>query len=1502
MKRFFTLFFVLTGFIGIAFSHEASAQCTITDPKSGNPTRMPNGIFNCIASGQDPTYKLDIRFTNPVTNVAINWGDGSEPQTFTGQVASHTYTSAGKFIYTITGCGDPIEGLLASGVDDGSVPGMGFSGPPAGPTNLHCLPATLEFKLTSMNMDEFDQFKINWGDGKDTIVDIRANEKPIFHTYSEDLEKCLVEVNVTYKNACGNNPPDPGSVKLENSLYFITKEKARAQVDTVVICGPMDITIKDNSVLNACVENVPREIKWTALEGLPALPFPGNDAFRDYANSAHRSITIPADHFTNVPADSVFKIMLAIQNRDPESGNICNYDEVDVPIIMVKPVQPSFTMAADTVCPGSPVLFTNHTSKPGRYPELQMYEWNWGDGSAPQIDSGYTDTLSHVFAVGGTYKVTLYSVVNTSDGQSCKLPVQKTIVVRNALSPLVEVTPNIACDSAEVIVKNKSINTENVKWLGWGFGGNIKEDDGPNFLPREGTYTTGNSGDPRKAIITKYDDNGELAVKIKYPTWGRYIISVKAQTGDGQSGVCSDPVSGYDTVHIYPSPQIRWRLTRKVVCLGQALESRDSSMVELPGDNRGLPGDMRHLTWTLDFGDGPESVFTSNKPITENQHRADITGRLNSYTYTKTGTYLVKLTVNTPYCSSTVTKEVVVQNAAQPEFEYVQNECDASRITFINKTVPVEDTYYMWIVRRNGYDVDTIIRNDSQPFDSTFSYLSGATTNYDVLLIAVTGSDPNACRIRTAPQTIQIPPVTKAYFDFAGAAVPGCSPMAGLQFVDKSFYVPDSSTYFWDFDNGKTLENKQGDAVYAPGYENNSDTVMTYRAKLIIKYKAPDTCSFSYERDIIVYPDPKMDIFFPDIICSGQPVTFAVKGNSLNNSTLAWKFSDNNNIIYGETSVQRSIINNTANSKSYTVTLTGRNIFGCYDSVTKEFVVKPAPKPAYTRSDSIGCSPLAITFSNVSDTSSPAFRGPMTYVWDYGDGSKPDTVKSKVGRSHTFVNYGNAEVFYTTRLTMISPNGCSEIVQKSIVVKPEVKADIALSNPNGSAGCSPHTISIINISSQREGLTYEWFFSDPDNPDVYGDYNLSGPVTFRNYDNTPVTYTAKLRVSSPDCFKEDSVQITVYPEPKPQFDITSPNPTQMPENTVKLRNTTPAMDNWSYVWYFGNGDSLVSDQKEISYTYSELEYELRDSLFTITLKATGPDPYFCHKTFSRELKIRPIKPVADFEVVTEPSCVPHAVTFNNLSKYGNSDGYFWNFGDGNTSRLTNPVHSYTVGGEYDVTLTVKGIGGQDVVKKEKIVVVYDVPSIAIQTVPRPSRILRIPSEVLNCFAIINLEDTAETYLFEWDFGDGTKSYEKNPVHKYTDAGTYVVTLKTTTSIGCSSIQSDTIRVEFEEGRPVLVPNAFSPNIEGPNRTRIDPSQPAPGNDIFYPVAIGASEVKLQIFNRWGQIIFESNELGYGWDGYHNGSLCQQDVYIYKLLVIFPDGRRTRKMGDVTLVR
>jgi gliding motility-associated-like protein len=107
-------------------------------------------------------------------------------------------------------------------------------------------------------------------------------------------------------------------------------------------------------------------------------------------------------------------------------------------------------------------------------------------------------------------------------------------------------------------------------------------------------------------------------------------------------------------------------------------------------------------------------------------------------------------------------------------------------------------------------------------------------------------------------------------------------------------------------------------------------------------------------------------------------------------------------------------------------------------------------------------------------------------------------------------------------------------------------------------------------------------------------------------------------------------------------------------------------------------------------------------------------------------------------------------------------------------------------------------------------------------------------------------------------------------------------------------------VVAKQGGVTKVPNAFTPNPNGPNGGR-------PGNnsfnDVFLPQVKGAEEFNMQIFDRWGNLIFESNDATMGWDGYdRNGRLLPAGVYVYKLTLRLSDGQRTTQLGDITMIR
>lgn len=158
----------------------------------------------------------------------------------------------------------------------------------------------------------------------------------------------------------------------------------------------------------------------------------------------------------------------------------------------------------------------------------------------------------------------------------------------------------------------------------------------------------------------------------------------------------------------------------------------------------------------------------------------------------------------------------------------------------------------------------------------------------------------------------------------------------------------------------------------------------------------------------------------------------------------------------------------------------------------------------------------------------------------------------------------------------------------------------------------------------------------------------------------------------------------------------------------------------------------------------------------------------------------------------------------------------------------------------------------------------------------------------------NQSSGANSYL--WNFGDGLSSTAVNPQHLYNVVGNFTVELIATNQFGCSDTATRTLTTDAD----VVFPNAFSPSLSGGNGGAYNLNNT--DNNVFFPYTAGVSEYKLQIFNRWGELIFETNDIGVGWDGYYRGVICPQDVYIYKAYIKLNNGKTFNKAGDVTLLQ
>lgn len=267
-------------------------------------------------------------------------------------------------------------------------------------------------------------------------------------------------------------------------------------------------------------------------------------------------------------------------------------------------------------------------------------------------------------------------------------------------------------------------------------------------------------------------------------------------------------------------------------------------------------------------------------------------------------------------------------------------------------------------------------------------------------------------------------------------------------------------------------------------------------------------------------------------------------------------------------------------------------------------------------------------------------------------------------------------------------------------------------------------------------------------------------------------------------------------------------------------------------------------------------------------------------------------PTASFSVNQLDGCPPLEVKFTKttIEKYP----FKWYFGDKDSvSAEENPVFVYEKPGKYSAKLQVTGPDGKPV-EMVKSITVRELP-VAKFDIVNPE--VYIPNDALRCF---NYSIGARSYL--WHFGDGETSDELNPAHIYKDSGYFSVKLKVWSEYNC--VDSLTIHngVHVIETSRIKFPSAFTPNENGPTGgayNRYDYS-----NDVFYPILINGEieNYHLEIYNRWGVLIFESNDVNIGWDGYYKEKLMKEDIYIYRLTGRLNNGRKINITGDFLLMR
>ncbi len=256
-------------------------------------------------------------------------------------------------------------------------------------------------------------------------------------------------------------------------------------------------------------------------------------------------------------------------------------------------------------------------------------------------------------------------------------------------------------------------------------------------------------------------------------------------------------------------------------------------------------------------------------------------------------------------------------------------------------------------------------------------------------------------------------------------------------------------------------------------------------------------------------------------------------------------------------------------------------------------------------------------------------------------------------------------------------------------------------------------------------------------------------------------------------------------------------------------------------------------------------------------------------------------PQVNFEPLETEGCVPLTVSFSNLS--ANAVSYQWTFGDGDKDSVVSAVHTYENPGIYSVGLyAISNEGCENSLILDDLISVYDNPIAAFD-------INRTETNILDPrFEFYNHSISASYY--QWDFGDNRGvSSEPNPFYAYSDTGIYQIVMVAANEHQCT----DSAYGEVHVGGAftIYIPNAFSPNNDG-------------RNDVFSVNGIGINNLQMLIFDRWGNLVFNQTSDNPAWEGMNmfNNSLCQQGVYVYKVIVKNIFDKQEEFKGTVTLIR
>jgi len=816
-----------------------------------------------------------------------------------------------------------------------------------------------------------------------------------------------------------------------------------------------------------------------------------------------------------------------------------------------------------------------------------------------------------------------------------------------------------------------------------------------------------------------------------------------------------------------------------------------------------------------------------------------------SHTFGSPDTFHIRLITTTGLlCRDTAWQQVIVHPQAVPDF--ISN-TDSQCLNLNDFSFDATSSAIVW------GSIDSLYWDfgDGQ-IDTGWSIPSIIYQNagpYSVRLVSVSdyGCRDTVNKSRQVhPRSI--PSILANYFDH-------CFSFHAFSFDGSGSQIPwgSISDYQWDLEDGGNLNGIQP-AAYSFATADSFDV----RLITTSNYGCLDTV-FS---EVVVHPMPSSDLVYnEDQHClSGNNFRFDATNSSIATGSIvkyAWNYGDGNT---GNSALIPSKSYTTHGS--YVLKLRVESALGCADSSFHPIIVHPQMKPAIQIVDSFVC--VRGNFFDLNASSSTIPYGSINaYQWNFDDGSTQNGVNIGIK------NFNYYDTF-NIQLKTISDKACSDSIYRRIVVYPQPTARFVV---NDSIQCFDENQSFSfnatgsAVPSPWAGITeFEWSSSDFDASN--GQFWLDKSFASRGI------YDIQLRVKSNDgCRDTLERQVLFYPAMSPAFTV--PDSAQCFNEHGFVFNaatsTIPLGTIQQYTWKYEDNTSalgILSPNKRFA----------NFDTFTVWLITQSNE--FCEDSVSGEVIVFE-SPLADFTV--PETCLKQASIFTDLSQISHDTliAWFWDFADQNTSIEQNPIHYYSGIGNYDVRLRVETHNNcfHDTI----------ITSAAwVKSLPAASFGYERVNYDFEKVEFQYNDKSTDAITWDWDFGDGQISTIANPKIEYSDTSHYLVRLIVSNALNCldTSIQTVWALPEFL----IYVPNAFTPNEDKLNEGF------APRASAYY------LNYTMRIYDRWGELVFEADQLSDAWDGNYKGVECPSDVYIYYIHIVDLFGNGHNLKGNITLMR